>query len=250
MSTTSRPTPCSTSRSPGRTDWVAQCAASPLVGGARTRADARLAALARSRTGTRSSGSRASCSNGQVPPLRLDRPLPRAGPAVQGRRGDDQRRPPRCARCRGSLCWRWPRDRQDHTVARLLALLREQQPEWRIALAAPTGKAAARLDEAVASSRRSCAADRARLGELQATTLHRLLGWRPGSRSRFRHDPPNRLPYEVVVVDESSMVSLTMMARLLEALRPTTRLVLVGDPDQLASSRPGRCSVTSSTGRC
>jgi exodeoxyribonuclease V alpha subunit len=83
------------------------------------------------------------------------------------------------------------------------------------------------------------AEDRDRLGELSATTLHRLLGWRPEARTRFRHDRGNRLPYEVVVVDESSMVSLTMMARLLEALRPTTRLVLVGDPDQLASVEAG-----------
>src|SRR3712207_3731210 len=69
--------------------------------------------------------------------------------------------------------------------------------------------------------------------DLTAQTLHRLLGWRPDSRSRFRHDAGNRLPYDVVVVDESSMVSLTLMARLLEALRPSARLVLVGDPDQL-----------------
>ena len=126
------------------------------------------------------------------------------------------------------------------TVSRLLALLREQHPEWRIALAAPTGKAAARLEEAVRSSTADLPAeDQARLGELSATTLHRLLGWRPEARSRFRHDRTNRLPVEVVVVDESSMVSLTMMARLLEALRPATRLVLVGDPDQLASVEAG-----------
>ncbi len=81
--------------------------------------------------------------------------------------------------------------------------------------------------------------DRQRLGDLQATTLHRLLGWRPEARTRFRHDRTNRLPYEVVVVDESSMVSLTLMARLLEALRPTTRLLLVGDPAQLASVEAG-----------
>ena len=126
------------------------------------------------------------------------------------------------------------------TVSRLLALLREQHPDWRIALAAPTGKAAARLEEAVRSSTATLPAeDRLRLGELSATTLHRLLGWRPEARSRFRHDRTNRLPVEVVVVDEASMVSLTMMARLLEALRPTTRLVLVGDPDQLASVEAG-----------
>ena len=61
-------------------------------------------------------------------------------------------------------------------------------------------------------------------------TLHRLLGWRPDNATRFRHDRSNRLKYDVVVVDESSMVELTMMARLLEALRPDSRLVLVGDP--------------------
>ena len=81
--------------------------------------------------------------------------------------------------------------------------------------------------------------DRDRLGELKASTLHRLLGWRPDSSVRFRHDRTNRLPHDVVVVDETSMVSLTMMARLLEAVRPDTRLVLVGDPGQLASVEAG-----------
>ena len=83
------------------------------------------------------------------------------------------------------------------------------------------------------------AADRARLGELQAMTLHRLLGSRPDSSSRFRHDRGNRLPHDVIVVDETSMVSLTMMARLLEAVRPDARLILVGDADQLASVEAG-----------
>ena len=83
------------------------------------------------------------------------------------------------------------------------------------------------------------AGDRDRLGTLKASTLHRLLGWRPGARGRFRHDRSNRLPYDVVVVDEASMVSLTLMARLAEALRDDCRLVLVGDPDQLASVEAG-----------
>jgi exodeoxyribonuclease V alpha subunit len=108
------------------------------------------------------------------------------------------------------------------TVARLLALLRDQPgPEPRIALAAPTGKAAARLEEAVRSATAGLHPDdRARVGEVRASTLHRLLGWQPGSRSRFRHDATNHLPHDVVIVDEMSMVSLTMMARLLEAVRP------------------------------
>ncbi len=128
------------------------------------------------------------------------------------------------------------------TVAKLLAVLADQPGATpRIALAAPTGKAAARLTEAVAgvSDTALSVADRERLGPLTASTLHRLLGWRPGARGRFRHDRYNRLPYDVVVVDEASMVSLTLMARLAEALRPDCRLVLVGDPDQLASVEAG-----------
>lgn len=131
------------------------------------------------------------------------------------------------------------------TVARLLALLAEQaalegRPSPRIALAAPTGKAAARLQEAVQTAVDELdAADRSRLTGLQATTLHRLLGSRPDTSSRFRHHRGNRLPHDVIVVDETSMVSLTMMARLLEAVRPDTRLLLVGDPDQLASVEAG-----------
>ena len=131
------------------------------------------------------------------------------------------------------------------TVARLLALLAEQaeldgKPRLRIALAAPTGKAAARLLEAVQLEVDALApADRERLPALAATTLHRLLGSRPDTSSRFRHNRDNRLPHDVVVIDETSMVSLTMMARLLEAVRPDSRLLLVGDPDQLASVEAG-----------
>ncbi|KZS56798.1 exodeoxyribonuclease V subunit alpha [Mycobacterium ostraviense] len=131
------------------------------------------------------------------------------------------------------------------TVARLLAALAEQaelagRSRPRIALAAPTGKAAARLAEAVRHEvTRLDAADRMRLGQLQAVTLHRLLGSRPDTSSRFRHDRGNRLPHDVIVVDETSMVSLTLMARLLEAVRPGARLILVGDADQLASVEAG-----------
>ena len=131
------------------------------------------------------------------------------------------------------------------TVARLLALLAEQGEldggsGLRIALAAPTGKAAARLLEAVrAEVAKLEPVDQARLPELTATTMHRLLGWRPDSSSRFQHNRDNRLPHDVIVVDETSMVSLTMMARLLEAVRPDSRLILVGDPDQLASVEAG-----------
>jgi exodeoxyribonuclease V alpha subunit len=126
------------------------------------------------------------------------------------------------------------------TIARLITVLRRQRPELRIALAAPTGKAAARLEEAVRSAAGSLTAhDRTQLATMSASTLHRLLGRRPGVASRFRHDRENRLPFDMVIVDEASMVSLTLMARLLEALAPAARLILVGDPDQLASVEAG-----------
>ncbi len=133
------------------------------------------------------------------------------------------------------------------TVARVLALLAEQaraagEPELLVALAAPTGKAAARLQEAVHAEAATLATDdtgRAWLAGLEAATLHRTLGWRPGTESRFRHDRSNRLPQDVVVVDESSMVSLSLMARLAEAVRPDARLILVGDPQQLVAIEAG-----------
>ena len=78
-----------------------------------------------------------------------------------------------------------------------------------------------------------------RLGALTGVTLHRLLGFNPGNRTRFRHNRLNRLPHDVVVVDETSMVSLSLMARLVEAVRPEARLILVGDPEQLASVEAG-----------
>jgi exodeoxyribonuclease V alpha subunit len=135
------------------------------------------------------------------------------------------------------------------TVARVVALHVEQalaagRPIPHVALVAPTGKAATRLTEAIAEDLENVGAVLARpvhtaVARLQASTLHRLLGWRPESASRFRHDRTNRLPHDLVVVDETSMVPLTLMARLLEALRPDAQLLLVGDPGQLASVEAG-----------
>jgi exodeoxyribonuclease V alpha subunit len=133
------------------------------------------------------------------------------------------------------------------TVARVLALLDAQEigagrvaPQ--VALAAPTGKAAARLEEAVRSeaARLDVTEEvRAHLVTLRGTTIHRLLGFDPGNRTRFRHDAEHHLPDDIVVVDETSMVALSLMARLLEAVRPDARLILVGDPEQLASVEAG-----------
>ncbi len=130
------------------------------------------------------------------------------------------------------------------TVGRILALLDGLDPlrPGRVALAAPTGKAAARLHEAVHETLATTALDpaaRERLAAVPSSTLHRLLGWQPGNATRFRHHRHNLLPHSLVVVDEASMVSLSLMARLLEALRPDARLVLVGDPAQLVSVEAG-----------
>ena len=134
------------------------------------------------------------------------------------------------------------------TVARIVALICEQAAAAGaafplVALAAPTGKAAARLQESVhaeaADARRRRRRSATSCSTLRASTIHRLLGWRPGSNSRFRHDRNQRLAHDVVIVDETSMVSLSLMARLIEALRSGARLILVGDPGQLASIEAG-----------
>jgi len=132
------------------------------------------------------------------------------------------------------------------TVARLLVALQESSPDpLRIALAAPTARAASRLGQSMvreaflAPHERVLTDDElAFLRTLEPQTLHRLLGVRRGS-AQFWHHAGRRLPHDVVVVDEASMVSLTMFAKLLEALRPEARLVLVGDPEQLASIEAG-----------
>ena len=126
------------------------------------------------------------------------------------------------------------------TVVVLLALLLEQQPATRIALAAPTGKAAARLQEAVKSAKAtlSCKETIKERLPAEASTIHRLLGSIPDS-AYFRHDARNPLPFDAVVVDEASMVDLALLAKLVAAIPPSARLILLGDKDQLASVEAG-----------
>ena len=121
-----------------------------------------------------------------------------------------------------------------HTVTRLLEALAATSPKpMYIGMAALSGKAAARLNESLAAdSRYSTFATKLRLD--RAVTLHRLLGAR-GVMGGFTFNANNFLPYDVVIIDEVSMVSLPMMAHLLEAIHPHTRLILIGDPDQLTS---------------
>ena len=130
------------------------------------------------------------------------------------------------------------------TVVRLLALLQAPAVEagapLRIRLAAPTGKAAARLTESISLQVKSLEVDDKVRQKIPSdvTTVHRLLGSRPGTR-HFRHHAGNRLPLDVLVVDEASMIDLEMMANLLDALPAHARLVLLGDKDQLASVEAG-----------
>ena len=128
------------------------------------------------------------------------------------------------------------------TVVRLLALLQQSAAAQtlRIRLAAPTGKAAARLTESIGAQVASLPVSdvvRATIPS-EVTTLHRLLGSLPNSR-HFRHHAGNLLPLDVLVVDEASMIDLEMMASLLAALPVHARLILLGDKDQLASVEAG-----------
>ncbi len=132
------------------------------------------------------------------------------------------------------------------TIARIIALLHEQllangRPPL-IGLAAPTGRAAARLKEAVGEQAAGLNVDegvRAALAGSEARTLHRLLGWQPFNQSRFRHNASNPLPHDVIIIDESSMISLALMSQLFDAIAPGARVILVGDPRQLASIDAG-----------
>ncbi|CAE6881366.1 exodeoxyribonuclease V subunit RecD [Pseudomonas marincola] len=128
------------------------------------------------------------------------------------------------------------------TVVRLLAALLEQPDSGHLAigLAAPTGKAAARMAEAIRNAKAQLPvsdAVKAALPE-EARTLHRLLGSR-GDSPQVRHNAANPLPLDVLVVDEASMVDLALMAKLVDALAPSARLILLGDKDQLAAVEAG-----------
>lgn len=127
------------------------------------------------------------------------------------------------------------------TVVRILAALQmHYHGKLTIRLAAPTGKAAARMQEAVRNAKGRLGVTPEILAAIpeQAATLHRLLGSRPDS-AKFRHGHDNPLPLDVLVVDEASMIDLALMAKLVEALPPSARLILLGDKDQLASVEAG-----------
>ena len=159
-------------------------------------------------------------------------PRPEPGPTEAGRALDLQALAAAAAlRQRVLFVAGGPGTGKTYTATRILALLRAAEPGLRVALAAPTGKAAARLSESLAGG----VAD---LGErgldlpTDAVTIHRLLG-ASMHRSGFRYDARSPLPHDLVLVDEGSMVDLPLFDALLAALRPEARLVVLGDPDQL-----------------
>jgi exodeoxyribonuclease V alpha subunit len=132
-----------------------------------------------------------------------------------------------------------------HTVARILALIQAlnmlfkiNKNPLRIALAAPTGKAAARLEESIRKAKQSIPPELARDIPEQARTLHRLLGYHPGADD-FRYTAKNPLHLDLLVLDEASMIDVVLMAALCRALPATSRLILLGDRNQLASVEAG-----------
>ena len=125
-------------------------------------------------------------------------------------------------------------------VARILAVLGQTRSEpLRVILTAPTGRAAARLEQAVRENLAACHAVPGSDFDVRCTsgTIHRVLGIKPWGS--VDHDSSRPLPGDLIVVDEASMLSLHLMSLLLDAVCPTTRLILVGDPDQLASVEAG-----------
>ncbi|WP_174983443.1 AAA family ATPase [Burkholderia lata] len=123
------------------------------------------------------------------------------------------------------------------TVVGVLACLLDMHPGLRVALAAPTGKAAQRMQEALHARAGDLPPELAARLPDTSYTLHRLLGG--GGAAGFRHHRDNPLPYDLIVVDEASMIDVALAAHLLDALAPGARLVLLGDKDQLAAVEAG-----------
>jgi len=124
------------------------------------------------------------------------------------------------------------------TLAKVLSLLFKLNPEMKVALAAPTGKAAARMAESLKNAADNFPDLKTEFERLIPSTLHRLLGYRKNS-IYFRHHLENPLPYDLVIVDESSMIDLALFAKLLDAVGSGTRLILLGDKNQLAAVEAG-----------
>ena len=126
-----------------------------------------------------------------------------------------------------------------YTAARILAAQTALDPtSKRIRLAAPTGKAAARLKESLQQAKMSLPQHLAANFPDEALTLHRLLKYQHHS-GQFRHNKDNQLHLDLLLIDEASMIDIPLMAAVLDALPPASRLILFGDKDQLASVEAG-----------
>ncbi|MDH7553059.1 MAG: exodeoxyribonuclease V subunit alpha [Spirochaetota bacterium] len=123
-------------------------------------------------------------------------------------------------------------------IAAIVYQLLRSNPDCSIALCAPTGKAASRLMQAIAHFKETYVANSQMNFPAEAFTIHRLLGYQKGELE-FYYNEQNPLPYDVVIVDECSMVDIPLMAKLTKALKSTARLILVGDKDQLSSVEAG-----------
>jgi exodeoxyribonuclease V alpha subunit len=124
------------------------------------------------------------------------------------------------------------------TVVNVLACVLAANPHCRIRLAAPTGKAAARMLEAISRAAAGLPADLRERLPAQSFTIHRLLGVLPDSGA-FRHHARNPLPIDLLVVDEASMLDLALATKLVEAVPPAAHMILLGDKDQLAAVESG-----------
>jgi len=124
------------------------------------------------------------------------------------------------------------------TVAKILSLLYEENPDLNVKLAAPTGKAAMRMKEALATNKYVPVDFREQIGALKPYTLHRLLEVKHQS-PYFKHDLENKLDADVIIVDEASMIDVALFAKFINAVDPGTRLILLGDQNQLASVEAG-----------
>ncbi|KAA5536842.1 exodeoxyribonuclease V subunit alpha [Taibaiella lutea] len=125
------------------------------------------------------------------------------------------------------------------TVAKILTLMFTMHPSLKVAMVAPTGKAAARMSESLMKTQATASDDiKSNFARLKSSTIHRLLGWQQGT-PYFRHNAENHLPYDLIIVDESSMIDVALFAKLLQAIGKGTRVILLGDKDQLASVEAG-----------
>lgn len=123
------------------------------------------------------------------------------------------------------------------TILSVLSELLKRRPTTKIALCAPTGKAAARMMESIEKSLAVIEGDYPTMPN-EAVTIHRLIGWNPG-KGKSKYHAGNKLPYDLVILDEASMVDLALLSRLMIAIPEQGRLIMLGDKDQLASVEAG-----------